>query len=215
MAASLDILVIRSTLADWQPMKKECIHARHRTTSGIIICTFECEVWPWTKKLKYHSETGANSQTDTKCQHPPPPHKDRVMSEPEFLNFKGPWHRFQGIDSANLCSQAGRYDNPIPYRFLAPIDCSKILAQVNLGFGVFIVIWSMVHRYYFELWKERDVTRCFPYLEVTPMFVIARMQKNMEIPKETWEKNKFSFFYRKTWGTKKITKWVRNTIQKK
>jgi hypothetical protein len=27
-----------------------------------------------------------------------------------------------------LCSLAGRYDNPIPTRFLAPIDCSKIRA---------------------------------------------------------------------------------------
>ncbi len=35
------------------------------------------------------------------------------------------------------------------------------------------------------------------------MFVTARMQKNMDIPKETWEKNKFSIFYRKTWSTKK------------
>ncbi len=28
--------------------------------------------------------------------------------------------------SAMLCSQAGQYDNPIPTRFLAPIDCLKI-----------------------------------------------------------------------------------------
>jgi hypothetical protein len=33
-----------------------------------------------------------------------------------------------GIDPASLCSMAGRYDNPIPTRFLAPIDCSKIPA---------------------------------------------------------------------------------------
>jgi hypothetical protein len=31
------------------------------------------------------------------------------------------------IDSS-LCSLAGRYDNPIPTHFLAPIDCSKIPA---------------------------------------------------------------------------------------
>jgi hypothetical protein len=37
--------------------------------------------------------------------------------------------RSPGIDSTSLCSQAGRYDNPIPSRFLAPIDCSKIPAQ--------------------------------------------------------------------------------------
>jgi hypothetical protein len=32
------------------------------------------------------------------------------------------------IDSASLCRLAGRYDNPIPVRFLASIDCSKIPA---------------------------------------------------------------------------------------
>jgi hypothetical protein len=37
----------------------------------------------------------------------------RIMEEPEFLNFRGP-----GINSASLCSLAGRYDNPIPNRFL-------------------------------------------------------------------------------------------------
>jgi hypothetical protein len=34
-----------------------------------------------------------------------------------------------GIDSASLCSRAGRYDKPIPTRFLAPVDCSQIPAQ--------------------------------------------------------------------------------------
>jgi hypothetical protein len=47
-----------------------------------------------------------------------------------FKTFKEPRNRFQGIDSASLCSPAGRYDNPIPTRFLASIDCSKIPAQV-------------------------------------------------------------------------------------
>jgi hypothetical protein len=34
------------------------------------------------------------------------------------------------MNSASLWSLAGRYDNPIPTRFLAPIDCLKILPQV-------------------------------------------------------------------------------------
>ncbi len=37
--------------------------------------------------------------------------------------------RRPGINSCSLCSLAGRYDNPIPTRFLAPIDCAKIPAQ--------------------------------------------------------------------------------------
>ncbi len=36
------------------------------------------------------------------------------------------------MNSASLCSLAGRYDNPIPPWFLAPIDSLKIPAQ-NAG----------------------------------------------------------------------------------
>jgi hypothetical protein len=39
-----------------------------------------------------------------------------------------PRNRFQGMISTSLCSLAGRYDNPIPPRFLAPVDSLKIPA---------------------------------------------------------------------------------------
>jgi hypothetical protein len=42
-----------------------------------------------------------------------------------------PRNRFQGNNSASLCRPGGRYDNPIPSRFLAPIDCLKIPAQFS------------------------------------------------------------------------------------
>jgi hypothetical protein len=35
------------------------------------------------------------------------------------------------MNSASLYSLAGRYDNPIPPRFLAPIDCLKIQALLS------------------------------------------------------------------------------------
>ena len=41
-----------------------------------------------------------------------------------------PRNRFQGMNSVSLCSLAGRYDNPIPTRFLAPMDCLKIPSLV-------------------------------------------------------------------------------------
>jgi hypothetical protein len=41
-----------------------------------------------------------------------------------------PRNRFQGMNSARLCSLADRYDYTIPTRFLAPIDFLKIAAQV-------------------------------------------------------------------------------------
>ncbi len=40
-----------------------------------------------------------------------------------------PRNRLQGMNSASLCSLAGRYGNPIPSRFLVPIDCLKISDQ--------------------------------------------------------------------------------------
>jgi hypothetical protein len=45
----------------------------------------------------------------------------------------GPRIRFQGMNSAILCSLAGRYDNPLPPQFLAPIDSLKISALHTLA----------------------------------------------------------------------------------
>ncbi len=42
-----------------------------------------------------------------------------------------PRNRFQGMNSASLCRLAGRYDYPIPPRFLTPIDSLKISAQIQ------------------------------------------------------------------------------------
>ncbi len=55
----------------------------------------------------------------------------RQQPETVFLTFMEPRNRFQGMNSASLCSLAGRYgaslfhgyDNPIPPWFLAPMDC--------------------------------------------------------------------------------------------
>jgi hypothetical protein len=60
---------------------------------------------------------------------------------PDFLTFKEPKNRFQGTSSARLCtvcSLMGRYDNPIPTWFLAPVDCLKIPAQVS-----FQTVWVL------------------------------------------------------------------------
>ncbi len=51
---------------------------------------------------------------------------------PYFLTCMGPRNRFQGMNSASLCSLAGRYDNPLPPRFLAPIDSLKIPALITI-----------------------------------------------------------------------------------
>ncbi len=48
-----------------------------------------------------------------------------MESDTEELFLKEPRNQFQGIETANLCSLAGQYDNPIPTRFLAAVDCSQ------------------------------------------------------------------------------------------
>ncbi len=46
------------------------------------------------------------------------------VQSPNFVTFMEPGNRFQGMNSASLCSLAGLYDNLYSYtRFLAPIDC--------------------------------------------------------------------------------------------
>jgi hypothetical protein len=47
-------------------------------------------------------------------------------------------NRFQGMNSASLCSLGGRYDNPNPPRFLAPIDSLKIPALINTYKGAHV-----------------------------------------------------------------------------
>ncbi len=47
-----------------------------------------------------------------------------------------PRNRFQGMNSASLCSLAGRYDNPIPPRFLAHRDSGVENSVGNLSAAV-------------------------------------------------------------------------------
>ncbi len=55
------------------------------------------------------------------------------ISESVFLNVFGAQESIPRNNSASLCSLSGRYDNPIPTPFLAPIDCLKIPALVWFG----------------------------------------------------------------------------------
>jgi hypothetical protein len=47
------------------------------------------------------------------------------FDETVFKTFEEPRNRFQGIDITSICSLAGRFDNPILTRFLAPM-CIEI-----------------------------------------------------------------------------------------
>jgi hypothetical protein len=55
---------------------------------------------------------------------------DRELS-PNFKLLKEPKNRFLETNSARLFSLAGRYDNSIPSRFLAHIDCLKNFSTGN------------------------------------------------------------------------------------
>jgi hypothetical protein len=51
-----------------------------------------------------------------------------LILSPYFCNVYGAQESIPRNEFRHLCSLAGRYDNPIPTRFLAPIDCLKIPA---------------------------------------------------------------------------------------
>jgi hypothetical protein len=70
-----------------------------------------------------------------------------------LLSFMEPRHRFQGIFSANLHSLADRYDNPFPTRFLAPIDCLKIPAQMSNDFLYLLLLKSVACNSIISLFK--------------------------------------------------------------
>jgi hypothetical protein len=53
-----------------------------------------------------------------------------LHTELVFLNVYGAQESISRMNSASLCSLAGRYDNPIPPWFLASIDSLKIPGPV-------------------------------------------------------------------------------------
>jgi hypothetical protein len=53
----------------------------------------------------------------------------RAPPEPEFLNVYGAQELISRNQFCSLRSTAGQYDNPIPTRFLDPIEYLKIPAQ--------------------------------------------------------------------------------------
>jgi hypothetical protein len=102
-----------------------------------------------------------------------------------------PRNRCQGINSASLCSMAGRYDNPIPTRCLAPIDFLKIPAQSTFSIGNSLCIDCMYSEtcvikpptYRCELWsvkglKQKREKMCCLAKEPTKKFRCIRSSRN-------------------------------------
>jgi hypothetical protein len=83
-----------------------------------------------------------------------------------FKTFKETRNLFQRTVSASLCSLAGRYGNPIPTRFLAPLDCKKF--QHRLLYNVHLWKDDVVHLRYLIHVSE---TLTFPVLLSEPVFV--------------------------------------------
>ncbi len=82
--------------------------------------------WPccWWRRWRTFWRSVAGRRSASSCTRPSSGTfpKEEKYSELEFLTFKEPRNRLQGINSASLCSLAAdRYDNPIPTRFLAPL----------------------------------------------------------------------------------------------
>jgi hypothetical protein len=81
------------------------------------------------------------------------------------------------MNSASLCSLAGRYENPIPPRCLAPIDFLKIPALVSISRSQFLVrINSVV-----ELILGRGGERRIDSLETIPEPVFLNLLRDSGI----------------------------------
>jgi hypothetical protein len=55
-----------------------------------------------------------------------------MWPEPVFLNVYGAQESILRNESASLCSLAGRYNNPIHTRYLAPIECLKFQLRESI-----------------------------------------------------------------------------------
>jgi hypothetical protein len=97
---------------------------------------------------------------------------EKKKPEPECLNFEGAKNRFQETNSARLNSLAGRYNNSIPTRFLAPINCLKIpaleclmlfFASYGLRSFPFTLLKTMIRSIAKNQMKTRNLSRVFSY----------------------------------------------------
>ncbi len=103
-----------------------------------------------------------------------------------------PRSRFQAMNSSSLRNLAGRYYNPIPTRFLAPIDCLKIpalrhhlrncckfLEKITLGRRDFLIVFFAVY-ISFEL---SGVTACLPHswLFKNQRFLQRVLQRHLDL----------------------------------
>jgi hypothetical protein len=127
--------------------------------------------------------------------------------------FMEPRNRFQGMNSVCLCSLAGRYDDPIPTRFLAPIDCLKVpvknrqtyqrnikIAQRNMSVEIGTVVaqflsWDYLFRIFgiVSLHCVKKVVHiwfCFP-----ASCLMVRTCRRPASPLETLPKEFFCYFY--------------------
>ncbi len=101
--------------------------------------------------------------------------------------FMEPKNWFQGTNSARLCRLAGRYDDPIPVRFLAPIDCFKIPAQLTGA----LYAWHIPHLRPRGTWRRRQ-TGLRSACQVAPFpgsrACLKKTQINYEFPWEAFKK---------------------------
>jgi hypothetical protein len=69
------------------------------------------------------------------------------------------------MNSASLCSLAGRYENPIPPQCLAPIDFLKIPAQMNISIeSVLYAHAPMIFKFFGCAVEEKNIYKdygCF------------------------------------------------------
>jgi hypothetical protein len=122
-------------LAQQENLLRMCALIRRKLTTELRLRTKKYSCGPYFHYAQHTVEDRERERISCLflCVTPPPPCcLPPCCAVHIFLNVSGFMelrNRFQGMNSASLSTLAGRYDNRIPTRFLAPIDCLKIPAH--------------------------------------------------------------------------------------
>ncbi len=80
---------------------------------------------------------------------------------------------------------AGPYNNPIPARFLAPLDCSKAEATLDSGIGSLEWIPGLLKR--LQLWAQATLANRISSLESIPGLSLCRYLEMFKEPRNRFQ----------------------------
>jgi hypothetical protein len=106
-----------------------------------------------------------------------------ILKQAVFLNFYGAQKSIPR--NRCLCSVTGRYENPIPIWFLAPVDCSKIPAQLTEQYLVLVNFFTrskqkLLYLFFFQKKRSKNSKTICAFTE-SPDIIQEAFTKNIHL----------------------------------